>query len=166
MLARHAATARAALLVLLLSGGAVSAQQPSADAIATAKELITVKGGTAIYEPLIPGVIEQAKCVFLRTNPMLGKDLNEVATKLRSEFAARSGELVNDAAKLYATRFSEKELKDALAFYKSPLGRKMIAEEAGILDQSMTNAQNWANRLSEEIMSKMRAEMRKRGHEI
>jgi hypothetical protein len=164
MLVRFAA-AWAALLVLLLAAGTASAE-PSAAAIATAKELITVKGGTAIYDPIVPGVVEQTKNVFLRTNPLLGKDLNEVATKLRSELAARSVELVNDAAKLYAARFSEKELKDALAFYKSPLGRKMITEEARILDQSMTNAQNWANRLSEEVIAKMRNEMRKRGHEI
>jgi hypothetical protein len=32
---------------------------------------------------LIVGIIERAKAVFLQTNPMLSKDLNEVAGKLR-----------------------------------------------------------------------------------
>ena len=103
---------------------------------------------------------------MLQTNPMLGKDLNEVAAKLRTEYASRSAEVVNDVAKLYASRFTEQELKDALAFYKSPLGRKLLVEEPTILDQSMKNAQTWANRLSEEIIGKMRAEMKKRGHDI
>ena len=128
---------------------AANAQQPSATALATAKELITVKGAAAIYRPVVPGVIEQAKGVFLRTNPMLGKDLNEVAGKLRAEYAPRGAEIVNEVAKLYASRFTEQELKDTLAFYKSPLGRKLLAEEPTILDQSMRNAQTWANRLSE-----------------
>ena len=97
---------------------------------------------------------------------MLGKDLNEVAAKLRADYAPRSAEIVNDVAKLYATRFTEQELKDALAFYKSPLGRKLLTEEPSILDQSMRNAQTWANRLSEEVIGKMRTEMKKRGHEI
>ena len=66
----------------------------------------------------MPGVIEQAKSVFLRTNPALGKPLNEVAGKLRVEYAPRGGDLLNEAAKLYALRFTEQELKDALAFYK------------------------------------------------
>ena len=104
--------------------------------------------------------------MFLQTNPMLGKDLNEVAAKLRTEYAARSAEVLTDIAKLYASRFTEQELKDALAFYKSPLGKKMLVEEPAILDQTMKNAQNWANRLSDEIIGKMRAEMRKRGHDI
>ena len=153
-------------IALASSVGTAVAQQPSAVALATAKELITVKGATALWAPLVPGVIEQAKSVFLQTNPMLSKDLNEVAAKLRTEYAARSAEVVNDVAKLYAERFSEQELKDALAFYKSPLGKKMVTEEPAILDQSMRNAQSWANRLSEEVIGKMRAEMKKRGHDI
>ena len=75
-------------------------------------------------------------------------------------------EIVNDVAKLYASRFTEQELKDILAFYKSPLGRKLIVEEPAILDQSMKNAQVWAENLSQEVIAKMRTEMKKRGHDI
>jgi uncharacterized protein len=153
-------------LVLAASIGSAHAQQPSATALATAKELITTKGAVAIFDPLVPGVIEQAKSTLLRTNPMLSKDLNEVAAKLRADYAPRSVEVVNDMAKLYATRFTEQELKDALAFYKSPLGRKLLVEEPKVLDEGMQNAQTWANRLSEEVLGKIRAEMKKRGHDI
>ena len=141
-------------------------KQPSATAIATAKELITVKGANALYSPLVSGVIERTKSVFLQSNPMLGKDLNEVAAKLHAEYAPRSAEILNDVAKLYASRFTEQELKDTLAFYKSPLGRKLVVEEPRFLDQSMKNAQAWAEKLSEEVIAKMRAEMKKRGHDI
>jgi hypothetical protein len=163
-------TPRAVMLALGLAFaacvGAADAQQPSAGAIATAKELITVKGAGAIYDPIVPGVIEHAKSVFLQANPTLGKDLNEVALKLRADYAPRSAEIMNEVAKLYAMRFTEQELKDALAFYKSPLGRKLLAEEPNLLDQSMKNAQTWADKLSEEVIAKMRTEMKKRGREI
>jgi hypothetical protein len=92
--------------------------------------------------------------------------LNEVALKLRAEYAPRSAEVVNDVAKLYASRFTEQELKDTLAFYKSPLGKKLLVEEPSILDQSMRNAQSWADRLSQEVIGKIRTEMKRRGHEI
>lgn len=152
--------------VLAASFGSAHAQQPSATALTTAKELITVKGAAAIFNPLVPGVIEQAKSILLQTNPMLSKPLNEVAAKLRADYAPRGVEVINETAKLYASRFTEQELKDALEFYKSPLGRKLLAEEPKILDESMRNAQTWANKLSEEIIGKIRAEMKKRGHEI
>ena len=149
-----------------VGGADAQQQQPSATAIATAKDVITAKGATALWEPIVPGVIEQAKSVFVQANPTLLKELNEVALKLRAEYAPRSAEIVNDVAKLYASRFTEQELKDTLAFYKSPLGKKLLAEEPSILDQSMRNAQGWADRLSQEVMGKIRTEMKRRGHEI
>ena len=149
------------------SPGRRTRKQPSAAAIATAKELITVKGAAAIYDPLVPGVIEQAKGMFLQTNPMLAKDLErgrgQAAGRVRRRAARRSSTRWPSST---PARFTEQELKDALAFYKSPLGRKMIVEEPKVLDQSMRSAQAWADKLSEEIIGKMRAEMKKRGHDI
>jgi len=157
----------AALIVLALTSlQPASAQQPSASAMSAAKELLSVKGSMKIYDPVVTGIVEKAKMVFLRTNPMLAKDLNEVAASLRAEYGPRLSEVVNETARLYAVRFSEQELKDALAFYKSPVGRKLIAEEPGIAEQSLKWTSAWADKLSEEIVAKMRAEMKKRGHEI
>jgi uncharacterized protein len=151
---------------LALGVGGAAAQQPSPTAIATAKEVLTAKGANSLYSPLVSGVIERTKTVLLRSNPMLEKDLNEVATKLHADYAPRSAEILNEVAKLYASRFTEQELKDALNFYKSPLGRKLVVEEPNILDQSMRTAQTWAENLSQEVIAKMRAEMKKRGHDI
>ena len=53
-----------------------------------------------------------------------------------------------------------------LAFYQSPLGKKVLAEEPKALDESMAYAGTWADNLSEEVMAKMRAEMKKRGHDM
>ena len=81
--------ARAAIIGLVISGGTAPAQQrPSSAALAAANELITIKGAKSLYDPLIVGVVEKAKGIFLQTNPMLGKDLNEVAASLRSDFQA------------------------------------------------------------------------------
>ena len=162
-----AGVARAAIIGLVISAGTAPAQQrPSPAALAAANELVTIKGAKTLYEPLIVGVVEKAKGMFLQTNPMLGKDLNEVAANLRSEFAPRAAEVMNATARLYADRFTEQELKDAVAFYKSPLGHKLLATEPAIADESVRAAAHWAEKLSEEIMSRMRAEMKKRGHEI
>jgi uncharacterized protein len=164
-----AGVVRAATIGLFLVAsiaGAAAQKAPSESALATARELIAVKGANTLYEPLVSGVVEQAKNVFLQANPLLGKELNEVATKLRTEFAPRSAEVLTATAKLYATHFTEQELKDALVFYKSPLGRKLLTTEPAVVDESMRSARIWADKLSEQVISAMRAEMRKRGHEI
>lgn len=156
-----------ALLVGLMAWTSpAGAQEPTAGAIAAAKEYIVLKGGADFYDFVVPGVIEQARSVFLQANPMLAKDLNEVAAKLRAENAKKSGELLNEVAKMYAARFTEQELKDLAAFYRTPLGKKVIADDARFFEQSMTYAQTWANRLTDQVLSQMRAEMKKRGHDM
>jgi uncharacterized protein len=160
-------SACAGLLALVLAAiSPAQAQQPTANALALAKEIIIVKGGNAIYEPVVPQVVEQARGLFLQSNPTLGKDINEVAAKLQAELTPRTAELLNDGARLYASKFTEQELKDVLAFYKSPVGRKVITQEPVILDQSGSNVDVWANKLADEVIAKFRAEMRKRGKEI
>jgi hypothetical protein len=160
---------RAGFLTLVLAVAAVSpapAQQPSANAIALAKQIIVAKGGNSLYDPIIPQIIDQAKAMLMQSNPMLTRDLNEVATKLRSELTPRGSALLDDGAKLYAARFTEQELKDVLTFYKSPLGQKIVTQEPEILLQSSANVDTWANKFSEEVIAKFRAEMKKKGHEI
>ncbi len=159
---------RAAILAAAIVAGpaALAQQQPSAAAMSTARELIAVKGATGMYDNVIPGVIEQAKNLFLRTNPALAKDLNEVAAKLRSDYATRNAEIRDQVVKTYASHFTEHELKEALAFYKTAVGRKLIEHEPRILEQSMSDVQAWANKLSDEVVNKMRAEMKKKGHNI
>ena len=160
-------SACAGLLVLVLAAlSPAQAQQPTANAVALAKEIIIVKGGNAIYDPVVPQIVNQARSVFLQANPLLGKDLGEVAAKLQAEYTPRTAELLNDGARLYAAKFTEQELKDVLAFYKSPVGRKVIAQEPVILDQSAANMEEWANKLATEVIAKFRNEMRRRGHEI
>ena len=156
----------AVALALVGFGGVASAQQTSVAAVQTAKEIIKLTGATALFTPLIPGVIEQAKNLFLQQNPALAKDLNEIALQMRTDLAPRFEELNAEVAKLYATHFTEAELKDLLAFYKTPVGMKLITEQPKIGEEGLKFAQDWANRLSDQVIAKMREELKKRGHAL
>lgn len=160
--------ARAAAFVFSIAmfTGLASAEEPAPSALALAKELIVLKGSTQLWDAVVPGVIEQAKGVFMQTNPALGRELNDVAAQLRAEYAPRASQLVDQVAQLYAKTFTEQELKDALAFFKSPLGRKIVSEEPKVLDDGFRRIQEWTNKFSEEVMGRMRAEMKKKGYDL
>ena len=156
----------ALLLVLSLGAAAQSANPPSPQAIALAKELIVLKGGHQMFDAVVPGVIDQAKDVFLPTNPNLNKELVEVTGKLKLEYANKPDELLNEVAKVYAMHFTEQELKEIVAFYKTPLGKKMLAEDPVAIQEGLTRAKDWANDFSNVVLGKMRAEMKKKGHDL
>ncbi len=154
----------AALAMFALPAYAQS--KPSPATMATAQKLVESTGAAALFNPLIPGVVEQAKLLFLQQNPSLGNDLNEVAAKLREEYAPRQAELNKYVADLYAQHFTVAELNQILAFYESPVGKKLLTQQAQIIDKSMKYAQDWANKLSDQVIGKMREEMKKRGHDL
>jgi uncharacterized protein len=156
--------AAAGLAAFLLSATPALAQQPSKSAISLANEILEIKGSMTIFEAVIPGVIEKSKSTLMQMSPNLFKDLNDVANDLRKEFAPRLDTLRADIARIYATRFTEQEMKDTLAFYKSPLGKKILTEEPAFVDRSMSAAQDWAIKLNDEVLQRFRAEMKKRGH--
>ena len=156
-------------LAAALMGFAVvgaQAQNPTAGAVAAARELIQTKGGGAMFEPAIPGVVESTKNTFLPTNPNLSRELNEVAAQLRKEYEAKKAEIVYEVAIVYAKHFTEQELKDMVAFYRSPLGQKMLKEEPIALDESFKRAQDWTIEFADVVMARFRAEMKKRGHPL
>ena len=127
---------------------------------------LTVKGAKNMFKPVVLGIVEQSKAVYLQTNPTLAKDLEEVAAQMRTEYAPRTTEQVNAMTTLYAQRFTEQELKQAVAFYKTPLGQKLLTEEPKVIDASFVRIREWANKLEDEVRARMRAEMKKRGHDL
>jgi uncharacterized protein len=164
---RPALAVLAAIVMLagqIVAGSPAHAQEPSRTSLQLANEILDIKGQLNIFEPLIPGVVEQSKNTLLQMNPNLFKDLDDVANALRKEYAPRMANLRSEIAKIYASRFTEQELKDTLAFYKSPLGKKLLNEEPVFVERSMGAAQEWAVKLNEETLQRFRAEMKKRGH--
>ncbi|HZR60839.1 MAG TPA: DUF2059 domain-containing protein [Xanthobacteraceae bacterium] len=162
----------AALVALALIGLArpaaaqTPAQPPSPAAILVAKQIVELKGARQLFTPLVRGVVEKVKDQFMQTNFMWAKDLNEVAASLEKGYAPRVDELVDMAARIYASHFTEAELKQLLAFYQTPVGRKAITEEPKALDESMASGGNWGDALADEVVVKIRDEMKKRGHDL
>lgn len=166
LLCRATHLAVLAIPVVVMSSSAQAQQKPSAEQMAAAKELTQLIGAADLSKPLIAGVVEQAKVVFLQQNPGLSKDLNEIAAQIRAELEPRSTEFTDEVARLYATRFTEQELKAIVAFYKSPVGKKMQTQQPLIVNASGQFAQEWAGRLSDVAINKMRDELKKRGHNL
>ena len=148
----------------------VSAQQPppapSAAAIASAREILSLKNIHAIYDNAVPGVVQKTRDTLLQTNINYQKDLNEVAVIVAKNLAGREQDIGEGMARIYASEFTEQELKDLVAFYKSPLGQKLITNEPKAVQASMTFMNQWAQAFGEIVNGQFRAEMRKRGKDI
>src|SRR6266568_9362136 len=161
-------------LGLALAGAPAWAQQPAAPplkqaspaAIAAAKEILAMKNASAMYASAVPNLVEQTKNVLLQSNLNYQKDLNEVSVIVAKNLAGREKEIGEGMAQIYANEFTEQELKDLAAFYKSPLGKKLLSTEPRAIQFSMNYMNQWAQVFAETVNGQFRAEMRKRGKEI
>jgi hypothetical protein len=160
-------------LAVTLAGQPAGAQQPAAPppkaspgAIAAAREILALKNAAAMYANAVPNIVEQTKAQLLQTNLNFQKDLNEVALIVAKNLAGREKEIGEGMAQIYASEFTEQELKDLVTFYKSPLGQKLLSTEPKAIQFSMGYMNQWAQQFAETVNGEFRAEMRKRGKQI
>src|SRR3954465_14416850 len=145
---------------------AVPLKQGTPGAGAAAKEILAMKNASAMYANAVPNIVQQTKDALLQQNLNYQKDLNEVAVVVAQGLAGREKEIGEGMAKVYANEFTEQELKDLVAFYKSPLGQKLLSTEPRAIQFSMSYMNQWAQSFSETVNGQFRGEMRKRGKEI
>lgn len=179
MLANRSPFAAGSLLVLslflatpCLAQSATSAPGPAvettypASQLAAAKELIIASGAVRTFDNLLPSVIGRLRQTFTQQRPDLVKDLEASLTAIQPEVEAKREEILDIAAKVYASKMSEQELKDSVAFFKSPTGQKYVQTQPEIFDELFSQVQNWMAQVSDFAMSRLRTEMKKRGHDL
>jgi len=160
--------ALALLAALSAFGTAAFAQAvaPTASAVQIAREVVEASGATRSFAGVVPNILGQSLSVFVQQNPDLTKDLTESVKAIAPTFEKRAGEISDIVARVYATRFTEPELKELLTFYRSAVGKKFVSVLPSVLEESFVKTQEWGGKISEEIVINLRAEMKKRGHTI
>jgi hypothetical protein len=154
------------LVIALTAFGAAQAQTPSPASVQLAREVVLASGATRAFEGVIPSILGQSLNVFVQQNPDLQKQLTETVKSLAPEFEKRTDDIITIIATTYATRFTEPELKELLNFYRSAVGKKFVAQLPSVLEESYVKVQEWGGKVSEEVVIRLRAEMKKKGHAI
>ena len=167
----------APLAALVLSLGAAGAQQPAPlpaqnaaptpapSHLAAARDVAVSSGIVRSIDVIPPQLYERIR-EQLVARPELTKDLNEVMAALQPEMDLQKQKIVNDIALIYAQALTEAELKDVIAFFKSPSGKKYVESQPVVLDEMVREMQSWSQDLAEYVMVRIRAEMQKRGFQL
>lgn len=171
-----------ALCVALAIAGAspVLAQQQTAPAapaqpaappispshLAVARELVVSSGMSRGFDALIPQFMEQLKATFAASRPEIAKDLADTLTQLKPEFDQKREEIIDAAARLYAQALSEEDLKNIAAFFKSQSGTRYVQSQPRVLDGLFGAMQTWSRSLSEFMLTRVRAELKKKNIDL
>jgi len=97
-----------------------------------------------------------------------GSKPQDEATKIVDEvlmpdFTAQSAELTAQIVDVWAASFSLDDLNGLIAFYKTPLGQKLIATLPAVTQKGMAAGQAWGQRIYQAAIQKHRADLEARG---
>ena len=163
---RNVSRLAAASVALFMLASPVFAQaQPSASHMALAREVAISSGMTRSFDAMTEPLLMQLKQMNV-TRPEIRTDLDQVVNLIRPEVEQKKQVMVDKAARAFASRLTEAELKDIAAFYKSAAGVRYVETQPVVLDDVVSDLALWAQELSEFIITRARTEMGKRGHQL
>ena len=116
---------------------------------------------------MVNGVIESPKHSSLPNNPNLDRPLDEVGYPMRKDFEVKKLELGETGLHMSMRRNGSpnRNFGSCWRLYRTTLGRKVLSEESLAVKRLKARA-GLDQRIFRSVLSKMRAEMRKKGHEL
>jgi uncharacterized protein len=157
------------IALCLVGSGPVIAQTPTApppDALAAARELVMVVRATDQLKLLLPSIMQALKPAVVQGRPQVEKDFDALAPALLDSMTARTSELVELIALIYARNFTTEEMREMMAFYRTSLGQKLLQKMPAISQEGLAAGQAWGRQIGAEVRSRMIEELRKKGHDI
>jgi uncharacterized protein len=164
---RHAIIAVLAAAVLFVVSPLRAQTPPTtplpAENLAAARELIGVMKATDQFKLLLPGIFEALKPAIVQDRPDVAKDYDTIVPIVTAAAVKRLDQFADMMAGIYARNFSVDDIRDLIAFYRSPTGQRLIAQQPVIAQQSLAAGQQFGQELVEDIKEQITEELKKRG---
>jgi uncharacterized protein len=148
------------------AGAASQGAPASATQLALGRRLVVASGMSRSFTIIIPQFMDQIATGLAQTRPELIRDLNTVLSDLKPEFDKQADEMIDTAAQIYAKRLSEQDLKAAVGFFESSAGKQYVETQPAFLGDVVAAMQAWQGKISTNMMTRVRTEMKQKGHEL
>lgn len=149
--------ALASCCLALLLAPAVPAQQPapsksgikavSPEKVRDIRRLLDLTGAGNLGAQ----VMDQMLASFKQSNPAVpAKFWDDLRTEMNV------GQLTELVVPIYDRHLSHDDVRQLIAFYESPVGRKLIAAQPQIVAESMKAGQEWGQAAAQRILQRMK----------
>jgi uncharacterized protein len=151
------------LVVSPLRAQSSSTLVPPPETLAAARELVATMQATNQFKTLLPTIIEGMKPAIVQGRPQVAKDFDAIMPIVISGATQRLDELAEMLAEVYARNFTADEIRDLIAFYKTPTGKKLLQRQPAVARASLAAGQQFGQQLVTDIQQQIAEELKKRG---
>lgn len=155
-----------AAALFALAGASAEAQdaQPSAAAIGYASKLFVDIGMKSSLDQVVPALLAELERTITTTRPELKDPLHQTLVALQPDYVKTEDAVLANSAKALASHMTEEELKETVAFFEGPSGKKFLAVQPVVLGQVGQLARAWREKLSDDMLTRARQEMKQKGY--
>jgi hypothetical protein len=162
----HRTTFRAAVLafgIVVGLSGAVRADEVTPEHLAAAREAVDAAKTFKGFDNLLPLMVQNTQNRLIRLRPDQHQVISQVVDQESLQLASRRVDLDNDVARIMAKYFTQEELQQIAAFYKTTAGIKLADLLPKVSSEALQSVKGWSDRVGEELYEKSVAELKKKG---
>jgi hypothetical protein len=152
--------------MLLLSICASPAQTPPPDTMTAARGLVTTMKLADQYKALLPGILLTLKPALVQDRPEIERDYEAMLPAITAAFTPYYSAMVEDIAAVYARNFTAAELHEIDAFYRKPVGQKLLEKAQTLTQQSTQAGQDASRKAADDLRARLTEALRQKGHKL
>jgi hypothetical protein len=89
------------------------------------------------YKALLPVILLNIKPTVVQGRPEIERDYDAMTAMIANTYTPFYNEMLEGAAGVYAANFTTDEMRQMEAFYRLPVGQKLLERSQGIAQQTM-----------------------------
>ena len=152
--------------LLLLPAPTIWAQTPTPDAMAAARSLVNTMRLADQYKALLPAILLSLKPALTQDRPEIEQDYDAMLPMIADAFTPYYTSMIDGIATVYANNFTAAELRDIEAFYRQPVGQKMLEKMPAIGQQALAVGQEIGRKAAEDLRQRLTEALRQKGHKL
>jgi len=118
------------------------------------------------YRALLPGILLGLRPALTQDRPEIERDFDAMLPTIVEAFAPYYNAMVDNIATVYANNFTAGELREIEAFYRQPVGQKLLQKSAALAQQSNQVGQDSSRKAADELRARLTEALRKKGHKL
>lgn len=139
------------LIIAVSPVNSTFAQEISAEHLKTARQALSALNATSSFDNILPATAEQLKGNLIQANPNFSNEISITVDEEAIKLAGRRSDLENEAATIYAKKFSAEELMTIAEFYNSEAGKKLLQTAPSAGRELLRAAEIWAGGISRDL---------------
>lgn len=137
------------------------AQEFTESHLSAARDAIAALGATNQFDNILLQASDALKNELIQKDPNLQDVIIATVDETAIKLVGRRTDLEQEAARLYATAFSEAHLNEIAAFYSTDAGKNLIKEGPIVVRQMIRAAQIWQQGIARDLAVNAGQELQK-----